>query len=126
MSNGGAFQLLTNDGKQDDMILANRFLFSRLNQIQNTRAQDPRYSDPTPTLADVEKTHLLFVNAHFKPFVAAAHEYQVTQIGKTGVGQHVQFSIPLYGDFIFDMAVHIQLSAITAPQTGPGNQYIRY
>ena len=81
MSNGGAFQLLTNDGKQDDMILANRFLFSRLNQIQQARANDPRYSDPTPTLSDVEKTHLLFVNAHFKPFVAVAHEYQITQAG---------------------------------------------
>jgi len=108
------------------MILANRFLFARLNQIAQARANDPRYSDPNPTLVDVEKTHILFVNAHFKPFVAAAHEYQITTYGKTGMGQQVQFSIPLYGDFIYDMAVHVILGSVTAAATGPGNQLVRY
>lgn len=126
MSSGGAFQLLTNDGKQDDMILANRFLFSRLAQITQARASDPRYQDPSATLSDVEKTHILFVNAHFKPYVAVAHEYQISQNGKTGMGQHVQFSIPLYGDFIHDMLVHVVLDTISAKNTGNGDKYIRY
>jgi hypothetical protein len=26
------------------------------------------FADPTPTLVDLERTHILYVNAHFKPF----------------------------------------------------------
>lgn len=26
------------------------------------------FPDPTPTLVDIERTHILYVNAHFKPF----------------------------------------------------------
>ncbi len=40
--------------------------------------------DPTPTLVELEKTHILFVNAHFKPFAAIAYEYQKTK-PNTGV-----------------------------------------
>ena len=25
------------------------------------------FADPTPTLVDIERTHILFINAHFKP-----------------------------------------------------------
>lgn len=126
MASGGAFSLLTNDGKQDDMILANRFLLTRIQQISQQRASDIRYKDPSPTLADVEKTHILFVNAHFKPFVAAAHEYQVQQYGKTGMGQHAQFSIALYGDFVHDMTAHVILDSFSAKNTGTGDKYVRY
>ena len=61
MSNGGAFRLLSNDGKQDDMIMATRYLNSRLQKIQSLRSRDPRIKDPTPSLGDIEKTHILFV-----------------------------------------------------------------
>jgi len=27
-------------------------------------------ADPTPTLVDIERTHILYVNSHFKPFAA--------------------------------------------------------
>lgn len=126
MSNGGSFKLLTNDGKQDDMIMSSRFLQQRLEKIQSIRARDPRVKDPTPTLVDIEKTHLLFVNAHFKPYVAIGYEYQVVNQSKIQLGGQMQFSIPLYGDFIHDMVVHIKLGSVSASNTGAGNRLIKY
>ena len=58
------------------------------------------FPDPTPTLVDIERTHILFVNAHFKPFAAIGYEYNKTR-ANTGVAQFgpasVQFSIPQFG-----------------------------
>jgi hypothetical protein len=52
--------------------------------------------DPTPTLVDIERTHILFVNAHFKPFAAIGYEYNKVQpaAGNPVYGNGVQFSIP--------------------------------
>lgn len=126
MSNGGAFRLLSNDGKQDDMIMATRYLNNRLHKIQSMRSKDPRIRDPTPTLGDIEKTHIIFVNSHFKPFVAVAYEYQVVNYTQPILGTCFQFSVPLYGDFIHDMVLRIKLGAVSAKQTGNGDQFIRY
>jgi len=126
MSNGGAFRLLSNDGKQDDMIMATRFLNNRLMKIQKMRGNDSRIQDPTPTLADIEKSHILFVNSHFKPFVAVAYEYQVVNVTRAGLGSNIQFSIPLYGDFIHDMVLHVKLGAVAAKNTGSGDRLIKY
>lgn len=126
MSNGGAFKLLSNDGKQDDMIMATRYLNSRLQKIQSLRSRDPRIKDPTPSLGDIEKTHILFVNSHFKPFVAVAYEYQIVNYSKAALNAVVQFSIPLYGDFIHDMVLHIKLGAVAAKNTGSGDALIKY
>jgi hypothetical protein len=126
MSNGGSFKLLTNDGKQDDMICATPYLNQRLQKIQQVRSQDSRIQDPTPTLADIEKTHILFVNVHFRPHVSLANEYQVQTITKVQLNSNAQFSIPLYGDFINDMVLSITLGSVSAPATGTGNQFLRY
>jgi hypothetical protein len=117
MSTGGIFQLITNDGKQDRMLLATQLLNQRLLEIERARASDPKIRDPTPTLADIERTHIVFVNAHFKPFAAIGYEYNKTnpQSGNARLGgSDVQFSIPQFGDFFNDMALHLRLSAVTA------------
>lgn len=69
MATGGIFQLITNDGKQDRMLMASELLRNRLDAIMQNRASNPAISDPTPTLLDIEKTHILFTNAHFKPLI---------------------------------------------------------
>jgi hypothetical protein len=46
--------------------MATELLNQRIRQIMCARIRNG-YSDPTPTLIDIEKTHILFVNAHFKP-----------------------------------------------------------
>lgn len=115
MSTGGVFQLITNDGKQDRMLMATQMLRNRLDAIRAKRRADPTVQDETPTLLDIERTHVLFTNAHFKPFVALGYEYNKVNAGTGTVqlGGDVQFSIPQFGDFFNDMVLAIQLSAPT-------------
>lgn len=96
MATGGIFQLITNDGKQDRMLMATALLNKRLLDIERIRAKNPKIRDPTPTLVDIEKTHILFMNAHFKPFAAIGYEYNKVQpqSGTARLGAPVQFSIP--------------------------------
>lgn len=96
MATGGVFKLITNDGKQDRMLMATQMLKNRLETIARKREADPSMQDSTPTLLDIERTHILFTNAHFKPFVAIGYEYNKvsTQSGNVQLGSSVQFSIP--------------------------------
>jgi hypothetical protein len=134
MATGGIFQLITNDGKQDRMLMATALLNKRLLEIERMRARNPQIKDPTPTLVDIERTHILFMNAHFKPFAAIGYEYNRTQVqsGSARLGAEVQFSIPQFGDFFNDMVIHLKLSSVTAtgaanPQQADGfNNYISY
>lgn len=111
MSSGGVFQLIANDGKADRMVMATELLRQRIAQVSCARAQMGA-KDTTPTLSDIERTHILFMNAHFKPFAAIGYEYNKVQ-PQTGVpnyGAEVQFSIPQFGDFFHDMALNINIS----------------
>ena len=126
MATGGIFTLITNDGKQDRMLMATAFLSSRLATIEAMRkSNSATANDPTPTLLDIERTHVLFTNAHFKPFVAIGYEYQKTQAntGSPSLNSKVTFSIPQFGDFFHDMCVHLTINAptITITATGDGN-----
>lgn len=126
MSGGGTFKIISNDGKQDDLIMSNKLLNDRLDKIQKAKMQNPSIRDPTPTIADIEKTHILFVHAQYKPFVTIGYEYQVVVQQKVQLGGKAQFNIPLYGDFINDMVLHLTLGSVSATATGTGNQLIRY
>lgn len=119
MATGGIFQLITNDGRQDRMLMATGLLKKRLELIQRARAADPTVTDATPTLVDIEKTHILFTNAHFKPFAAIGYEYNKVRVssGSPTPGSTVQFSIPQFGDFFHDMVLHVQLQQPTLTVT---------
>ncbi len=103
------------------MLLATKLLTKRLKEIKRIRCKNPAIKDPTPTLVDIERTHLLFVNAHFKPFCAIGYEYQKSpvQFGIQQLGQELVWSIPQFGDFFHDAVIHFQLSGLTA---APGDQ----
>jgi hypothetical protein len=124
MSTGGIFQLIANDGAQDKLLMATELLNRRLKEIHRLRCKHPAIRDPTPTLVDIERTHILFINSHFKPFVAVGYEYTKIGVdqGVARLGSEVTFSIPQYGDFFNDMVFHVQLTGLT---TIPGNQ-VRY
>lgn len=115
MATGGVFNLITNDGKQDRMLMATQMLRNRLENVRSRRRRDPNVEDETPTLLDIERTHILFTNAHFKPFVAIGFEYNKVRSGAGSItlGGNTQFSIPQFGDFFNDMAVHVVLDAPT-------------
>lgn len=118
MATGGIFQLITNDGKQDRMLMASALLASRIATARNNR-KCAGQSDCTPTLYDIERTHILFTSAHFKPFAAIGYEYnKVTPTAGTvslneNSTQNVTFSIPQFGDFFCDMVVHVTIEQPT-------------
>src|SRR3989304_1120754 len=114
MAAGGVFKLIANDGKADRMIMATELLNQRIKDIMCERAQQ-NLADPTPTLVDIERTHILFVNAHFKPFAAIGYEYnKVSPSGTTNWGEDVSFSVPQFGDFFHDMVVHTSIKEFAA------------
>jgi hypothetical protein len=115
MSAGGVFKLIANDGKADRMIMATDLLNQRIKEIMCMRARNG-FPDPTPTLVDIERTHILFVNAHFKPFAAIGYEYNKvrTNAGAPQYGGSIQFSIAQFGDFFNDMVVNVTLDATSA------------
>jgi hypothetical protein len=105
------FKLIANDGKADRMIMATKLLNQRIKDVMCAR-KSAQKSDITPTLVDLERTHILYVNAHFKPFAAIGYEYNKVrpQSGNPTLGGGVTFSIPQFGDFFYDMVCRTRLS----------------
>ena len=124
MATGGVFMLITNDGKQDRLIHATQHLKQRLQAVARDNAQrnggSPSELKNLPSLHEIEKTHVLFTNAHFKPFAAMAYEYQKVNADSGGLtlGRRVTFSIPQFGDFFHDMACHVVLAQPQLPAVG--------
>lgn len=115
MSTYGVFSHGVNNGRADQLIMATELLKQRLVDIMCMRAKMPGV-DTTPSLSDIERTHILFVNAHFRPFAAFGFEYQKVRpnSGHPMLGSSLQFSIPQFGDFFVDMVVHLRLEATQA------------
>lgn len=124
MSAGAVFKLIANDGKADRMIMATKLLNQRIKDVMCARKKAGK-ADITPTLVDLERTHILYVNAHFKPFAAIGYEYNKVrpQSGNATLGSGVTYSIPQFGDFFYDMVGRTRLSAfrsssLTTPLAG--------
>lgn len=111
-STGGIFTLLANEGRTDRLILATSLLQNRLQQIQVTRRNAGK-QDCWPTLAEIERTHIIFMNPRYKPYVAMGCEYYKTPPynGVPGFGTTVTFSIPQFGDFFHDMVCTAQFNS---------------
>jgi hypothetical protein len=95
--------------------MATKLLNQRIKDIVCYR-KSQSMDDVLPTLQDIEKTHILYVNAHFKPFCAIAFEYHKVQAssGVPNLGATITFSLPTFGDFFFDMVAYLRLSAANA------------
>src|SRR3989344_5633115 len=116
-STGAMFTLISNDGKADRLVLATPLLLQRIKEIMHMRARQGK-ADITPTLLDIERTHILYINAHFKPYAAIGFEYNKVKPQASGValGSSVTFSIPQFGDFIYDMVCRVRLGKSYAAQ----------
>ncbi len=103
------------------MIMATLLLNQRIKDVMCARKAAGK-ADITPTLVDLERTHILFVNAHFKPFAAIGYEYNKVRpsTGSPTLGNGVTFSIPQFGDFFADMVGHQTIGAVSSStQTAP-------
>ena len=117
MSTGSVFKLIANDGKADNLIMATALLRHRIAAIVQERSCMPGPDDKlTPTLADIERSHILYVSAHFKPFAAIGFEYIKVRpsSGAPTLGSGIQFSIPQFGDFFHDMVCRVRLNPVAA------------
>ena len=114
MSAGAVFKIIANDGKADRMIMATKLLNTRIKDIMVARKMAGK-ADFTPTLVDLERTHILYMNSHFKPFAAIGFEYNKVrpQSGAIQPGGSMIFSIPQFGDFFYDMVCHVSLPQIS-------------
>lgn len=113
MSSGSIFTLLTNDGKQDQILLSSKYLADRLAALEMRRKQ-AGIADSAPTIADIQATHVFFFNVSFKPFVAHAFEYvKVKPSTSVTLGTEIQFSIPQFGDFFSDMFLYVRFASVT-------------
>ena len=118
MTSGGIFTLIANDGKADNLIYATKLLNTRIAQIKQTNSQAGQ-DDPSPTLSEIERTHMLFVNAHFKPFVMIGFEYMKSRPTTAGMKLNVdstsllKYNIPQFGDFFSDMALNARIKNIS-------------
>lgn len=130
MSVGGVFTLISNTGIQDKLIMATDKLLTNVKRISCQklmvlRDQFPGLSDSAllkkddawmPTLAALERSHILFINSSFKPFVAMAHEYSKTvpRGGKADLGATFSFTFPIIGEFVNDAVVYVKLNGLSA------------
>ena len=115
MSAGGVFTLIANEGRTDRLLLATALLNQRIQDIQCARRRAGKM-DCWPTLVDIERTHVLFMNAHYKPFVAIGYEYNKVKVqtGTPNFGQTVVFSIPQFGDFFYDIVCRVKFREFSA------------
>ena len=123
----GPFMLVANDGKADALLSATHILSQRIQDIIAVRESEGEVN-PIPTLYDLERTHILFVNAHYKPFAAVAFEYIKARAsaGAVVMAGDLAFQIPQHGDFFNDAVIHSTISEVTCtaaatPTQGTGN-----
>jgi hypothetical protein len=106
MATGGLFTILTNGGKQDTLLMASEFLREKLLRSKQKRIElyGKDSEESIPSISEIEETHILFTNAHFKPFASIGFEYRKQQptAGSTNLGDTVTFAIPQFGDFFHD------------------------
>ncbi len=101
----------------DQLLLANQLLRDNIAAVKARRAAAGE-SDTNPSLADLERSHVLFVNAHYKPYVAIAFQYFKVSANNVTFGSEVSISIPQYGDFFADMVANVVVRAPTTSFTG--------
>ena len=101
----------------DQLLLANNLLRDNISAVKARRAAAGE-ADTNPSLADLERSHVLFVNAHYKPYVAIAFQYFKASANNITLGSDVSISIPQYGDFFADMVANVVIRAPTTSFTG--------
>jgi len=110
--NGAQIQIAVNQGHLDQLVNATPLLISRCNAIREYRMKRG-FTNPYPTIADIEKTHFVAVNDTFKPVAAIALEYQEYKpTGSSALGELVEIEIKDSGDFFSDMGLEVVIPAV--------------
>jgi hypothetical protein len=131
---GAVFKLVLRDERFDKFFTASEFLRLRL-AAAAARRRAARLANDQPTFADIERTHILYVRAVFRPYAAIASEYARVKASGDGTasigpsGGTIQFTFPTYGHFTSDMAVRVRFRPIGSPTAASPSvetPYLRY
>lgn len=135
MSKGVFTILSSNKGKHDQFLTSTDMLRKRLDKILRDNMESGLFEnkqEAKASMADVQRTHNLFVKNSFKPHVALAYEYFKTQKEGSGIvgildsTDHVKFSLKgNNGNFLNDMVVHVVFDDIGNPNADPAT-YPKY
>jgi hypothetical protein len=142
MSTGGVFQLISNTGFQDEILMAHSLLTERIKCIRKQRMEELRMKHKgvpdselekmpsawSTALASIDKTHIFYVNSTFKPFVSMAHEYSRTPSrgGQPTLGNTCSFELPLVGQFVNDPVLYVKLNNFSAVNSLDKVRYAAY
>lgn len=137
MSTGGIFKLISNSGAQDQLLLASAALKRRiekvnaLNEKRNPASSPGKHLDLAdswaPDIHMINKSHNIFVDGSFKPFVACGFEYNKMQPNTpAGFGNNVKFTLPVFGDFVNDTVIHIKLTGLRAVDNRDRVRYVSF
>lgn len=134
MSTGGIFKLIINSGVQDSLLMATDYLNQRIKVITarnkaSKEFNDRKGIDPSaswiPDINSIAKSHIIFINGAYKPFVACGFEYnKVAPSGSVQFNSRVSFTIPVFGDFVNDCVIHVKLSALSVKDNRDKVRYI--
>jgi hypothetical protein len=126
MSQSGVFRLVLRDERYDKFFTASDYLRQRLSEVRQKR-EEAGYRNPQPTFTDLERTHILYLRAVYRPFASVACEYvRVKPSGDAATlsssGGTAEFTFPIYGHFTSDMVFHVRFKDVgTAnPTIGQG------
>jgi Major capsid protein N-terminus/Large eukaryotic DNA virus major capsid protein len=114
MTTGGIFQLITNNGRQDEMLLGTSWLNANLQKVTAAK-RAAGLEDTQPSISDIEATHFFPMISHFKPLVAVAYEYQVINAQSVPQwGSELIFSVQQFGEFINDIVIQVTIDPVSA------------
>ena len=89
-----------------------KLLHNKLKQILNEKLSTIENMS-NPSIGDIKKTHEIFLNSQFKPWVESTFEYSKVSVNsKPQFGESVEFTIPSYGNFLSDMLFHIKIGEL--------------
>lgn len=116
MSQSAIFDLVLRDDRFDRSFTASDFLRQRLLRIRQAR-EKAGWKDPLPTFTDLRRSHLLYVEAQYQPYVSIASEYirvrpkgDIAKLTVSGGG--ADFTLPTYGHFTSDMVFHLRFDPV--------------
>lgn len=149
MSTSGIFTLLTNVGKQDELLMRSDIVRAKIKNVINKKVNkiicdnpEMNYADIknlldknntwVPNIQHIEKTHVMYVGSTYKPFVSMAYEYLKTPLSGgsslliSNDTNTTEFVVPQVGEFLNDIVIHVRLEDLTAVNPSDKVRYCSY
>ena len=130
MSKSGIFSIVLRDERFDQYFTTTDYLRTRLLERKKER-EAAGLANPQPTFADLERTHILYIRAGYRPFATVACEYIRAQSrGDTSVitesGGSIQFTCPSHGQFTSDMVFHVRFDTLGPDESTSSDPLYRF